>query len=113
MCPSNAFNSVADVLILGEPMEFQEEINMMQVEAPSSTIVQNMFLSIVHTLIWKDTWWKSPWVTWNESKVIKLNSKGSTLPMVENKDFHCMGKLWRNSNRDMAHGAWAMSSIML
>jgi hypothetical protein len=39
MYPSNYFSSVAEVLTLGEPMAFQQELNMMQVEAPSSTTI--------------------------------------------------------------------------
>jgi hypothetical protein len=40
MCPLNDFNSVVDMFILGETRAFQQEMDMMQVEAPSSTIVR-------------------------------------------------------------------------
>jgi hypothetical protein len=43
MCPSNSFNSVVDVSSLGEPMAFQKEIDMMQVETPSSTQFRRFF----------------------------------------------------------------------
>jgi hypothetical protein len=39
ICPSKDFKSVAGVSSLGEPRDFQQEIDMMQVEAPSSTTV--------------------------------------------------------------------------
>jgi hypothetical protein len=55
MCPSKDFISVVDVSSLGDPKDFQQEIEMMQFESPSSTTIQNMFLPIVRTLIWKDT----------------------------------------------------------
>jgi hypothetical protein len=39
ICPSNDFNSVANLLSIGELRGFQQEINVMQVKAPSSTTV--------------------------------------------------------------------------
>jgi hypothetical protein len=39
MWPSNDFNSVADMSRLGYPKAFQQEMDMIQVKAPSSTIV--------------------------------------------------------------------------
>jgi hypothetical protein len=55
ICPLNDFNSVVDMLILGDPMAFQQEIDMMQDEAPSSMYIQKMFFPIVCTLIYKAT----------------------------------------------------------
>jgi hypothetical protein len=39
ICPVNDFNMVVDISILGELMDFQHDIDMIQVKAPSITIV--------------------------------------------------------------------------
>jgi hypothetical protein len=39
MCPLNDFRNVENVSILGESRAFQQEIYIMQVEAPLSTII--------------------------------------------------------------------------
>jgi hypothetical protein len=46
MCPSNSFKIVAGVSSLGEPMDVQQEIDMIKVKAPSSTIVQKFFFPL-------------------------------------------------------------------
>jgi hypothetical protein len=46
------------------------------------------------------------------SNTIKLDFEGSTPPITDNKYFF-VGKLWRTSKVDMAHGAWAKSSTIL
>jgi hypothetical protein len=49
------FQKCGRCIKLRRAKDFQQEIDMMQVEAPSSTTVWKMFLPIVHTLIWKAT----------------------------------------------------------
>jgi hypothetical protein len=39
MCPSNTFSMVLEKLIFAETIAFEREIDMIQVEAPSSTII--------------------------------------------------------------------------
>jgi len=53
ICPSNYFYHDAYVLRFGEPREFQHDIEIMQVEAPSSIRVRKIFSPIDLTLIWK------------------------------------------------------------
>jgi hypothetical protein len=47
MCPSNYLSSVAYVSILGESRAFQLEIDIMEVEAPSSTVDKSIFSSLI------------------------------------------------------------------
>jgi hypothetical protein len=35
----------------------------------------------------------------------QTDSEGSTPPIADNKDFCCVGKLWRTSREDMAQGS--------
>lgn len=43
VCLSNAFNMVDDVTGNGEPTTIQNDIDMIQVESPSSTIILKAF----------------------------------------------------------------------
>ena len=47
------------------------------------------------------------------SKVINLDSEGSTAPRVASKTFLCIGDILSTSRVDMAVGVWAKSSTML
>jgi hypothetical protein len=47
ICSLNPFNNVAHVWILGELRSFQQEIDMMQVDSPSSTMDQKMFSPLI------------------------------------------------------------------
>ena len=47
------------------------------------------------------------------SKVINLESEGSTAPRVASNAFRCIGHVLSTSRVDMAVGVWAKSSTML
>ena len=47
------------------------------------------------------------------SKVINLESEGSTTPREASKAFHCIGHVLSTSRADMAVGVWSKSSMML
>ena len=47
------------------------------------------------------------------SKVISLESEGSTAPRAASRDFRCVGRVLSTSRADMAVGIWDKSSTML
>ena len=53
--PSKAFRVVGDVTILGEPIDFQQDRDKTQVEAPSSKTILKTFFPTTFIIIWKSS----------------------------------------------------------
>ena len=65
------------------------------------------------TRIWKAIVEGMRGSSFSVSKVISLESKGSTAPRAASRDFHYVGNVLSTSRVDMAVGVWAKSSTML
>ena len=98
---------------IGDPSYFQTKVDMMHMDAPSST------MHWCTTKFWMDTGiWKaivegmrgSPFFV---SKVISLESEGSTAPRAASKAFCYIGNILSTSRANMEVGVWAKSSTML
>ena len=102
ICPSNAFNTVGEEMRVGETRAYQNDKDIMQVAAPSSKTVRQMFLPrhpMVNMKVTDGGRWGSQLF---ESNEIRLVSEGSTPPIVVNKAFRCIGKLCKTSKENMA-----------
>ena len=98
---------------IGDPSFFQTKVDMTHVDAPSSTMHRCTTKFRMDTEIWKamvDGMHGSPF---SMSKVINLDSEGSTTPRAASKDFRCVGHVLSTSRVDKAVGIWAKSSTML
>ena len=95
---------------IGDPRFFQTKVDMMHVDAPSSTMHRCTTKFWMDTGIWKvivEGMWGS---LFSMSKVISLESEGSTAPRVASKDFCYIGNILSTSRVDMEVGVWAKSS---
>ena len=98
---------------IGGTSFYQTKVDMTYVDAPSSTMHRCTTKFWMDTGIWKaivEGMRGSPFFV---SKVISLESKGSTTPRAFSKDFRCVGHVLSTSRVDMAVGVWAKSSTML
>ena len=88
-------------------------VDITHMDPPSSTMHR------CTTKFWMDTWiWKAMVEGMHDSlffvsKVINLDSEGSTAPRAASKDFHYVGHVLSTSRVDMVVGVWAKSSTML
>ena len=85
----------------------------MHVDAPSSTMHRCTTKFWMETEIWKAIVKGMHGSRFSVSKVISLESEGSTAPKGASKNFHCVGHILSTSRVDMAVGVWAKSSTML
>ena len=102
-----------DGFLIGDPSFYQTRVDIMHVDAPSSTIHRCTTKSWIDTKIWKamvDGIHGSPFSVLN---VIKLESEGSTALRATSKDFHYIGYFLSTSRVDMVIGVWSKSSTML
>ena len=98
---------------IGDPSFFQTKVDMTQVDAPSSTMHRCIAKFQMDIGIWKAIEEGMHGSPFSVSKVISLESEGSTAPRVASKDFRCIGHILSTSREDMAVAIWAKSSIML
>ena len=98
---------------IGDPSFYQTKVDMMHVDAPSSTMHWCTTKLRTDIDIWKvivEGMHNSPL---SVSNVINLESEGSTASRVASKDFHYVGRILSTSRTNMAVGIWAKSSTML
>ena len=102
-----------DVYRIGDPSFCQTRVDIMHMDAPSSTIHRCTTKFWIDTRIWKaivDGMCISPF---SVSNVINLESEGFMAPREASKVVHCVGKVLSTSRVDMVVGVWDKSSIML
>lgn len=85
----------------------------MHVDAPSSMMHRWMVMFQTMTGIWKATKEGSRGSELSKSKVIRRESKGSTVPNVDSNDLFCKGHVCKTSSIDTIVGHCAKSSSML
>ena len=98
---------------IGDPSFCQTRVDIMHIDAPSSTMHQCTTKFWMDTGIWKvmvDGMRGSPF---SMSKVINLELEGSTAPRAASKAFRYVGHILSTSRADMAVGVWVKSSTML
>ena len=98
---------------IGDPSFCQTKVDIMHMDAPSSTMHQCTTKFWMDTGIWKaivEGMRDSPFSVPN---VISLELEGSTTPRVASKAFCCVGHVLSTSRVDMAVGIWAKSPTML
>ena len=98
---------------IGDPSFYQTKVDMMHMDPPSSTINRCATKFQMDTGIWKAIVEGMRGSLFFVSKVISLDSEGSTDPRAASKDFHCIGHVLSTSRVDMVVGVWAKSSTML
>ena len=98
---------------IGDPSFCQTKVGMTHVDAPSSTMHQCTTKFRMDTKIWKAIVEGMRGSPFSMSKVIILESKGSTAPRATSKAFYYVGNILSTSREDMAVGFWAKSSTML
>ena len=98
---------------IGDPSFCQTKVDMTHVDAPSSTMHQYTTKFRMDTEIWKVIVEGMHDSLFSVSKVISLESEGSTTPRAVSKDFRCVGHVLSTSRANMEVGVWAKSSTML
>ena len=98
---------------IGDPRFCQTKVDMMHMDAPSSTMHRCTTKFQMDTDIWKaivDGMRGSPF---SMSNVINLESEGSTAPRDASKAFRYVGQFLSTSKANMVVGVWAKSSTIL
>ena len=98
---------------IGDPIFCQTRVDIMHVDAPSSTMhrcTTKFWIDIGIRKAMVDGIRSSPF---SMSNVINLESEGSIAPREASEDFHYVGQVLSASRVDMAVGFWAKSSTML
>ena len=98
---------------IGDPSFCQTKVDMTHVDAPSSTMHRCTTKFRMDTRIWKAIVEGMRSSLFFVSKVIILESEGSTDPRVTIKAFRYIGHALSTSRADMAVGIWAKSSTTL
>ena len=98
---------------IGDPNFCQTKVDMTQVDAPSSTMHRCTTKFQMDIKIWKAIVEGMHSSLFSVSKVINLESEGSTTPRAASRDFHCIRHVLSTSRADMAIGIWDKSSTML
>ena len=98
---------------IGDPSFCQTRVDITQVDTPSSTMHRCTTKFWMDTGIWKEMVEGMHGSQFFMSKVISLDSKGSTTPRVASKAFRYIGRVLSTSRVDMAVSIWAKSSTML
>ena len=98
---------------ISDPRFFQTKVDMMHVDAPSSTMHRCTTKFRMDTGIWKAIVEGMHGSSFSVSNMINLELEGSTAPRAASKDFHYIGHVLSTSRADMAVGIWAKSSTML
>ena len=98
---------------IGDPSFCQTKVDMTHVDAPSSTIYRSTTKFQMDTRIGKAMVDGMHGSLFSMSKVISLESEGSTAPRAASKAFCCVGHVLSTSRADMVVGVWAKSSTML
>ena len=91
--PSKAFIVLGDLVRGGETMGFQQPIDMIHVEAPSSIMVQKMEFVATTTCIWNASCGGSLGTCRSKSKPRTFSEVGSTTPIMDNRAFRCASQL--------------------
>ena len=98
---------VGDLDNEGDPSVFQQLIDIIQVEAPSSMIVRWIFLLRALTWIRKANWAGNYGVYPEWLKTTRLEFVGSTPPIADSKACFWEGQFYNTSSVDKAEGDWA------
>ena len=98
---------------IGDLSFCQTKVDMMHVDAPSSTMHRCTTKCRMDTKIWKAIVEGMHGSPFSISNVISLELKGSTTPIVASKAFLYIGHILSTSRAEMVVGIWAKSSIML
>ena len=98
---------------VGEPKVSQQVVDITQVEAPSSMIVQWIGLPFDTTYTWNASWCERQGLDFSMSKIASIESLGSIPQMAESKAFLYAGQSCNTSRADISDGAFAKSSTML
>ena len=92
---------------INDPSFCQTKVDMMHVDAPSSTMHWCTTKFWMDTGIWKAIMEGMCGSSFSVSNVISLESKGSTAPRVASKAFRYVGHILSTSRADMVVGIWA------
>ena len=92
---------------IGDPSFYQTKVDMMHVDAPSSTMHRCTTKFRMDTGIWKAIVEAMRGSPFSVSNMINLDLEGSTAPRVARKSFRCVGHVLSTSRADMAVGVWA------
>ena len=111
--PSQACIFVEDGCRIRVSRFFQTRVDIMHMDAPSSTMHRCMTKFWIDIRIWKEMVDGICGSPFSVSNVINLESKGSTAPRAASNTFRCIGHILSTSREDMEVGVWAKSSIML
>ena len=98
---------------IDDPSFYQTKVDMMHVDAPSSTMHWCTTKFQMDTGIWKAILEGMCGSLFSVSNVISLESEGSTAPRAASKAFRYVGHVLSTSRADMAVGVWAKSSTTL
>ena len=98
---------------IGDPRFCQTKVDMTHVDAPSSTMHRCTTKFQMDTGIWKAIVEGMCGSLFSMSKVISLESEGSTTPKTDSKAFRYIGHVLSTSRADIPVGVWAKSSTML
>ena len=98
---------------IGDPSVCHTKVDMMHVDAPSSTMHQCKTKFRMDIGIWKAIVEGMRGCPFSVSNVISLESEGSTTPRATGRPFCYVGHILSTSRADMAVGIWDKSSIML
>ena len=109
---SNTMRMVGDGVMAGDLRAFQKYFDITKLDAPWFILVRWMSFWITITRIWKSSWWDSLGALCLVSKVMRLDSMGSSPLMTDNNAFCCTGHVCKTYKVDISHGDWARSSTM-
>ena len=98
---------------IGDPSFCQTKVDIMHVDAPSSTMHRCTTKLRMDTGIWKAMVDGMHGYPFSMLNVINLESEGSTAQRAAIKAFRCVGKVLSTSRVDMVVGVWDKSSTML
>ena len=98
---------------IGNPSFYQTRVDIMHVDAPSSTMHRCTTRFRIDTGIWKAMVEGMHGSPFSVSNVINLESEGSTAPRAAINAFCYIGQVLSTSRLDMVVGVWAKSSTML
>ena len=98
---------------IGDPSFYQTKVDIMHVDSPSYIMHRCTTKFWMDTGIWKAMVNGMCGSPFSMSKVVNLESEGSTAPRPASKAFRCVGHVLSTSRADMAVGVWAKSSTTL
>ena len=98
---------------IGDPSFYQTKVDITHMDAPSSIMHRCTTKFWMDTRIWKAIVEGMHGSLFFVSKVISLESEGSTAPRETNKVLCCIGHILSTSRVDMVVGIWDKSSTTL